>query len=47
MCVIHHHEWQITTTQLLHVLQAASALSSQAEQMRQEVARFLVDVRAA
>ena len=30
-----------------HVLQAASALSSQAEQMRQEVARFLVDVRAA
>lgn len=30
-----------------HVLQAASELSSQAEQMRQEVARFLVDVRAA
>ena len=30
-----------------HVLQAASALASQAEQMRQEVARFLVDVRAA
>jgi methyl-accepting chemotaxis protein len=30
-----------------HVLQAASDMSAQADHLRQEVARFLVDVRAA